>query len=534
MESEFSSIDDARAVEQQLRVVADNAAPAVVKLWEAREGEDVDIGSGVVITPSGLILTHGHHGRPHGTIFKAMFPDGAVVNAVVESVTSGRGRDFSLLNIQTPGQCPAVSLRREKPCAPGERCFHFGYPDVSTGIRALSTPVLRLGRVAGTGQCCTYSNCLITGGDSGGPLFDLEGRLIGVLGFSIGPDLRHPGGWADISRIVEGNTFLTGSDAAEIKRLGFTDGERKAADTQRHMANVLCPDLLAPAGRATVEVLVGGQTAVLGTIVDTDGIVLTKRSEIMTYRGALFGKLSCRLFDGEEVTAEAIFDSHEEDVALLQLPRRGLTSAPLSLRTEPRRGVIVVAPVPGKDVSETGVVSVDRPISIGLRRGNVALGVEMGPSGVTVDGSARDLKREGRRNLIRGSINEGDVITHVDGEVAPDVAAFVKQTKTGALTTGDFVELSVRRNGTTFQVFFPTDPDYPKYDDVSPRRWGFPAVLIHDTIVRRRECGGPVVDLEGRVVGVNIARVGRGTTFAIPQERIRHLVQDVLSKPRPR
>jgi hypothetical protein len=75
-------------------------------------------------------------------------------------------------------------------------------------------------------------------------------------------------------------------------------------DTQRHLENKLCPELLAPARQATVEVLVDGQIAVSGTIVDPDGIVLTKRSEVMTHRGILLGKLTGRLFDGEEVSAK--------------------------------------------------------------------------------------------------------------------------------------------------------------------------------------------------------------------------------------
>ena len=93
--------------------------------------------------------------------------------------------------------------------------------------------------------------------------------------------------------------------------------------------------------------------------------------------------------------------------------------------------------------------------------------------------------------------------------------------------------LSVRRNEATSQVAVPADSDGSitthSYADVSLRQTGFPAVLIHDTIVGRRQCGGPVVDLEGRVVGVNIARFHRCSTFAIPQQEIRRLVHKLLN-----
>ena len=532
-DSEFTSVEVARAAEKKLRSLSDKVAPAVVKLSGPEGAAQQHHGSGVVIHPSGLILTHGHHDQPKEAKLSVTFPDGLIVEALIESVFSGRGRDFSLLKIQKPGKYPSVPLRREKPPVAGERCFHFGYPGKLIDVTTLSTPVLRLGRIAGSGRTSAYANCLVVSGDSGGPLFDFEGQLVGILDASIGPDLRHPGGWADISKILDGATFLGEDDKDEVGRLGFTNNQRQAVDTQRHLANTLCPELLAPARQATVDVLVDGQVTILGTVVDSNGIVLTKRSEIMTHRGSPLGKLSCRLFDGEEVSAKVIADSRADDVALLQLSKRGLTTAPLSPHEEPRRGVIVVVPVPGNEVSETGVLSVDRQFSIEPRLGNVTLVVEMKEAGVTVTSAGRDPDFT---KLIRGSISEGDVITHVDGEMTPDLATYEKLTKKDKFIAGEFVTLNIRRNGVESQVAMPLDSGGSitthSYADVSLRQTGFPAVLIHDTIVGRRQCGGPVVDLEGRVVGVNIARFHRCSTFAIPPQQIRRLIHELSNDAR--
>jgi S1-C subfamily serine protease len=125
---------------------------------------------------------------------------------------------------------------------------------------------------------------------------------------------------------------------------------------------------------------------------------------------------------------------------------------------------------------------------------------------------------------MRGSINEGDVITHIEGEATPDLAAYDRQSKNDAFVAGDFVQLSIRRNRATSQVMFPIECEngysitIPSYVDVSMRLTGFHSVIIHDAIVGRRQCGGPIVDLEGNVIGINIARFHRCSTFAIPEQ----------------
>ncbi len=58
---------------------------------------------------------------------------------------------------------------------------------------------------------------------------------------------------------------------------------------------------------------------------------------------------------------------------------------------------------------------------------------------------------------------------------------------------------------------------------------GFPPVIQHDTVLRPSDCGGPVVDLSGKVVGINIARAGRTTSYAVPADRVQALLTDLES-----
>jgi serine protease Do len=64
---------------------------------------------------------------------------------------------------------------------------------------------------------------------------------------------------------------------------------------------------------------------------------------------------------------------------------------------------------------------------------------------------------------------------------------------------------------------------------LSKVRLGFPVVLQHDTVLKPTDCGGPLVDLDGHAVGINIARAGRTETYALPTEAILPLLGDLRS-----
>ena len=58
----------------------------------------------------------------------------------------------------------------------------------------------------------------------------------------------------------------------------------------------------------------------------------------------------------------------------------------------------------------------------------------------------------------------------------------------------------------------------------SVRREGFPSVLPHDVAVLPNQCGGPLIDTDGKAVGINIARALRVTTYAIPADIVQQVV----------
>jgi len=65
---------------------------------------------------------------------------------------------------------------------------------------------------------------------------------------------------------------------------------------------------------------------------------------------------------------------------------------------------------------------------------------------------------------------------------------------------------------------------------VSQRSQGFEQALEHDTVLQPWLCGGPLVNLEGKAIGLNIARAGRVTTYALPAKLVKKIIKNLQSK----
>jgi serine protease Do len=63
--------------------------------------------------------------------------------------------------------------------------------------------------------------------------------------------------------------------------------------------------------------------------------------------------------------------------------------------------------------------------------------------------------------------------------------------------------------------------------NLSGRRTGFPRVIQTDAVVKPEDCGGPLVDLDGRVVGLTIARAGRVESWALAEEEVTPVFKDL-------
>src|SRR5262249_1778852 len=79
--------------------------------------------------------------------------------------------------ITDEGEWPFVDLGKSEDLKPGQWCIACGHPG---GYKKDRPPVVRLGRVLETSRSVIVTDCTLGGGDSGGPLFDLDGKVIGI------------------------------------------------------------------------------------------------------------------------------------------------------------------------------------------------------------------------------------------------------------------------------------------------------------------------------------------------------------------
>ncbi len=133
--------------------------------------------SGVIISADGLLLTAAHVPGVPGKEMRVIFEDGSITTA--KSLGLDKTTDAALAQLKKRDKpWPFVNLSREVIKAqPGEWCFALGHPG---GYDKARGPVLRVGKIVKQTANSLHTDCVLMGGDSGGPLFNFAGEVIGI------------------------------------------------------------------------------------------------------------------------------------------------------------------------------------------------------------------------------------------------------------------------------------------------------------------------------------------------------------------
>jgi S1-C subfamily serine protease len=149
--------------------------PAVVLI----ERSDGSYGSGMIFTSDGYILTNAHVVRGYNKV-NITVNDGAKYSAIV----TGRDEinDLAVIKINSAVELTTIDFGDSSKVQQGDNIFTFGFPYIKGDVSFKEGTVSRI-----------FSDALeisaeIHPGNSGGPLVDTNGKIIGINSFGIGSD----------------------------------------------------------------------------------------------------------------------------------------------------------------------------------------------------------------------------------------------------------------------------------------------------------------------------------------------------------
>ena len=278
----------------------------------------------------------------------------------------------------------------------------------------------------------------------------------------------------------------------------------------------------------TALVTVDGRLAALGTVISANGRILTKNAE--TDEGKLAVKLG-----GEEYEAKVIKRFPQRDLALLKIEAKNLRAVRFQIE-EPALGSILTASGAENEPLGIGLLSV--PGRAMSKIGFIGIQAAEGDGGVLiarlVSGGAAE----------QAGLEENDIITSLDNERVEDPISFGglirgrkagEEVRVGYLREGEPGELKVTLKERKIRDSVQDDPRMKlSLGRLSEKTGGYPDVIQHDIPLPPELCGGPLFNLNGKCVGVNVSRAGRTKTYAIPADEIVEVLEiKTMKKSRP-
>lgn len=282
-----------------------------------------------------------------------------------------------------------------------------------------------------------------------------------------------------------------------------------------------------------------------GVIMSADGYILTKRSELFqfdakTKKSTLKQDLKV-IIDTERYSKVTLLASDIEwDLAIIKVEAENLSPAQWADSPEIEQGTWVVtngSTSKSRRRVNIGIISAnareiegDLPVMLG-----VALKETDDESGIEIMKVSKDSGAE-----VAG-ILKGDILKKFDGvnvTKREQIIDIIREKQ-----PGDFVEVEFLREGKMLKqkmelrprkeiqggATIPQSRNDQMSGKTSERRNSFPMALQHDIDQAPRQMGGPLINLAGKTVGINIARANRAESFAIPAKEAQQIYKEMLS-----
>ena len=210
------TLEDLKKIQSQIQTLVKKVQPATVALTSTKTGAS---GSGVIVNKDGLILTAAHVVQGNYEM-SVIFPDGRAFIAKV--LGSNRTKDVSMLQLVDKMDWPFVEVGDSDALAIGSHVIALGH---AGGYDTRRPAPVRFGRLLSKNRngFITTDSVLI-GGDSGGPLFDMNGKVIGINS-SIGQTWSTNNHAGISSLVLDWDRLLKGDTWGELIQNPMADPE---------------------------------------------------------------------------------------------------------------------------------------------------------------------------------------------------------------------------------------------------------------------------------------------------------------------
>ena len=527
--------------------------PACVRIFDFDSVKNLQMSavfSGVVVTKDGYILTAAHVTRP-GATYKVIFPDGKACVATglgkVEYKEDKTIPDVALIKISTKGSWPYAIIGRSSSIKLHEPCLSISYPE----SLYQPFPVVRFGYVANVRNEKGFiqSTCIMEPGDSGGPLFDCYGRVIGLhsaIGIPEKENYEIPVDlylkyWTALKNPIIYTSTPENQDSLESDTISNANNELEGIKdfnkSYRKIARKTRGTCL-----AIISTKNNRRLNVRGTLFVVKGLPSIPDSpndhNYIVSKSSMVGDNPFILLPGNlKVSEKIIARDRNNDLVLLQpstpiphgISLKELTTDTMSLNI----GKFLFSPQPDSAVIISISGNKEFVMPKGSSSGYLGLAVRYTGDSVLVthifSGPA-----DGR------GIREGDLVTAINGRRLKGINDYGHLLQNS--WPGDTVTLQFQRLNSHYVkvIVLGAWPDPVVHHPAaffsggkSARRDGFQEVYTHDAIIKPYQCGGPVFDIQGHLCGINIARFSRAICLAIPDDVIYHFIISTLINVKP-
>ena len=300
--------------------------------------------------------------------------------------------------------------------------------------------------------------------------------------------------------------------------------ERQSRTLRRNLRSSV-----AETSQSTVKITDERNTQIaLGAVVLSDGYIVTKASELKNY-----DKIYCVLGVARKYVADVVKVNEENDLALLKIAATNLKPVDWS-RRQPVSGAFVVTPDANGQVIALGSYSAVARSTIGNNTAFLGVHPRSSNNGVEIISEI-----ESNTAAYQAGLQKGDLILSIDGVDVREADQLTNEIRRHR--AGDKIRIQYMRSGRQKTTVAKLDGRNIKGDRAarfkmmsrlgavpSERNTEFPVVFQHDTPLFPEQCGGPICDLAGNVLGINIARESRAASYAIPSSHVETIVSSLI------